>query len=58
MVIQLLELFYSTTLSEEQTAKINSIENDIQFKYSPAEINKFCFNNLTSVDDVISELFH
>jgi SpoVK/Ycf46/Vps4 family AAA+-type ATPase len=57
MVIQLLELFYSTTLNEEQMAKINNIENDIQFKYSPAEINKFCFNNLTSVDDVISELF-
>ena len=57
MVIQLLELFYSTSLSEEQVAKINNIENDIQFKYSPAEINKFCFNNLKSVDDVISELF-
>ena len=56
MIIQLLELFYSITLSEEQTAKINNIENDIQFKYSPAEINKFCFNNLTSVDDVISEI--
>jgi Cdc6-like AAA superfamily ATPase len=56
MIIQLLELFYSTTLSEEQTAKINNIENGIQFKYSPAEINKFCFNNLTSVDDVISEI--
>ena len=56
MVIQLLELFYSTTLNEEQTAKINNIENDIQFKYSPAEINKFCFNNLSSVNDVISEI--
>jgi hypothetical protein len=56
MVIQLLELFYCTTLSEEQTAKINNIENGIQFKYSPAEINKFCFNNLSSVDDVISEI--
>ena len=56
MIIQLLELFYSTKLSEEQTAKINNIENGIQFKYSPAEINKFCFNNLSSVDDVISEI--
>ena len=56
MVIQLLELFYSTTLIEEQMAKINNIENDIQFKYSPAEINKFCFNNLSSVNDVISEI--
>lgn len=56
MVVQLLELFYCTTLSEEQAAKINNTENDIQFKYSPAEINKFCFNNLTNVDDVINEI--
>ena len=56
MIVQLLELFYFTTLSEEQTAKINNTENDIQFKYSPAEINKFCFNNLTNVDDVINEI--
>jgi hypothetical protein len=56
MIIQLLELFYSTTLNEEQIAKINNTENDIQYKYSPAEINKFCFNNLTNLDDVISEI--
>ena len=56
MIIQLLELFYCMTLSEEQTTKINNIENGIQFKYSPAEINKFCFNNLSNVDDVISEI--
>jgi len=56
MVVQLLELFYCMTLSEEQAAKINNTENDIQFKYSPAEINKFCFNNLTNVDDVINEI--
>ena len=58
MIVQLLELFYCTTLSEEQAAKINNTENDIQFKYSPAEINKFCFNNLTNVDDVINEIMH
>ena len=56
MIVQLLELFYCTTLSEEQAAKINNTENNIQFKYSPAEINKFCFNNLTNVDDVINEI--
>jgi SpoVK/Ycf46/Vps4 family AAA+-type ATPase len=56
MIVQLLELFYCTTLSEEQAAKINNTENDIQFKYSPAEINKFCFNNLTNVDDVINQI--
>ena len=58
MIVQLLELFYCTTLSEEQAAKLNNTENDIQFKYSPAEINKFCFNNLTNVDDVINEIMH
>jgi hypothetical protein len=58
MIIQLLELFYSTTLSEEQIAKINNTENDIQYKYSPAEINKFCFNSLTNLDDVITEIMH
>lgn len=58
MIVQLLELFYCTTLSEEQAAKINNTENDIQFKYSPAEINKFCFNNLTNVDDVINEIIN
>ena len=56
MITQLLELFYSTTLNEEQNAKLNNIENDIQFKYSPAEINKFCFNNLKNVDDVIDAI--
>jgi SpoVK/Ycf46/Vps4 family AAA+-type ATPase len=58
MIVQLLELFYCTTLREEQAAKINNTENDIQFKYSPAEINKFCFNNLTNVDDVINEIIN
>jgi len=58
MIIQLLELFYSTTLSEEQIAKINNTENDIQYKYSPAEINKFCFNSLTNLDDVITEIMN
>jgi hypothetical protein len=58
MIVQLLELFYCTTLSEEQAAKINNTENDIQFKYSPAEINKFCFNNLTNVDEVINKIIH
>jgi len=56
MVIQLLELFYSTTLSVEQKEKINNMENNLHFKYSPAEINKFCFNNIENIDAVISEI--
>ena len=56
MIIQLLELFYSTTLSVEQKEKINNMENNLHYKYSPAEINKFCFNNINNLDDVISEI--
>jgi len=28
-------------------------DNDINYKYSPAEINKICFNNIESIDDAI-----
>jgi len=81
MVIQLIELFYGTSLSKEQvdilmnnvrvsdatnatnanvtdkTDKIdrgdNSEEDGINYKYSPAEINKICFNNIENIDDAI-----
>jgi len=56
MIIQLLELFYSTTLSVEQKEKISNMENNLHLKYSPAEINKFCFNNIENIDAVISEI--
>ena len=56
MIIQLLELFYSTTLSVEHKEKINNMENNLHLKYSPAEINKICFNNIESIDAVISEI--
>jgi hypothetical protein len=75
MVIQLLELFYGTSLSKDQVDilkngnidKNNAIARDasdasnansdgdhgINYKYSPAEINKICFNNIESIDDAI-----
>lgn len=53
MIIQLLELFYSTTLSVEQNEKISNMGNNLHLKYSPAEINKICFNNIESIDDAI-----
>jgi SpoVK/Ycf46/Vps4 family AAA+-type ATPase len=56
MIIQLLELFYSTILSVEQKEKINNMENNLHLKYSPAEINKFCFNNINNMDDLISDI--
>ena len=56
MIIQLLELFYSTVLSVEHKEKISNMENNLHLKYSPAEINKFCFNNIENMDAVISEI--
>jgi len=56
MIIQLLELFYSTKLTTEQEDKINDMENNLHFKYSPAEINKFCFNNISNMDALITEI--
>jgi SpoVK/Ycf46/Vps4 family AAA+-type ATPase len=69
MISQLLGLFYgTTTMSDEQLEKmkklenlenlekpekLNDIENNIDLKYSPAEINKICFNHLDSIDDAI-----
>lgn len=75
MVIQLLELFYGTSLSKDQVDilkngnidKNTAIAGDvgdaidansdgdhgINYKYSPAEINKICFNNIESIDDAI-----
>ena len=32
------------------------ISNHIQFKFSPAEINKICFNNLDSIDNAIDTI--
>jgi SpoVK/Ycf46/Vps4 family AAA+-type ATPase len=75
MVIQLIELFYGTSLSKEQVdiLKNGNIDKNtaiaadasdasnaksdgdhgINYKYSPAEINKICFNNIESIDDAI-----
>jgi hypothetical protein len=78
MVIQLIELFYGTSLSKEQVDILmnngrmrdvnnasvtdngdaidrgdNSEEDGINYKYSPAEINKICFNNIENIDDAI-----
>ena len=56
MIIQLLELFYSTKLNTEQEEKINDMENNLHLKYAPAEINKFCFNNISNMDALITEI--
>ena len=86
MVIQLLELFYGTSLSKDQEDILNNANidkntaiagntgdagntddandadnegrNGINYKYSPAEINKICFNNIESIDDAIHAIIN
>jgi SpoVK/Ycf46/Vps4 family AAA+-type ATPase len=56
MMIQLLELFYDTKLVDEQVEKMINAEGKIEYKYSPAEINKICFNNIKNIDGAIDEI--
>ena len=56
MMTQLLELFYDTKLKEELLEKISNAESKIEYKYSPAEINKICFNNVNSLEDAVNEI--
>ena len=53
MICNLLELFYDTKLSDEQRDKLyHSDNNNIEYKFSPAEVNKMCFNNVDITGDV------
>jgi SpoVK/Ycf46/Vps4 family AAA+-type ATPase len=86
MIVELLGLFYGTTMNNEQLDKLKNtstkhsvdvvdtaaknnvsigesdVDDDvgddvgISYKYSPAEINKICFNNLDSIDDAIDTI--
>lgn len=56
MTIQLLELFYDTKLSSELLEKITNAGSKIEYKYSPAEINKICFHNIDKVEDAVNEI--
>lgn len=56
MMIQLLELFYDTKLSSELLEKITNAGSKVEYKYSPAEINKICFNNIDKVEDSVNEI--
>jgi len=52
MICDLLELFYGTKLSEEQRNKLYHSDNSgIEYKFSPAEVNKMCFNNVDTTGD-------
>jgi hypothetical protein len=56
MIINLLELFFDTKLSDTQLEKLNNKENDIDYKLSPAEINKLCFSNTDDLEKVIHDI--
>lgn len=52
MICDLLELFYGTKLSDEQRDKLYHSDNSgIEYKFSPAEVNKMCFNNVDTTGD-------
>jgi hypothetical protein len=56
MMIQLLELFYDTKLSSELLEKITNAGSKVEYKYSPAEINKICFHNIENIEDAVNEI--
>ena len=52
MICDLLELFYGTKLSDKQRDKLYHSDNSgIEYKFSPAEVNKMCFNNVDTTGD-------
>ena len=56
MTIQLLELFYDTKLGSELLEKIANAGSRIEYKYSPAEINKICFHNIENIVGAVDEI--
>ena len=56
MMIQLLELFYDTKLGSELLEKIVNAGSRIEYKYSPAEINKICFHNIDNIGGAVDEI--
>ena len=56
MMIQLLELFYDTKLGNELLEKITNAGSKIEYKYSPAEINKICFHNIENIGGAVDEI--
>ena len=56
MMIQLLELFYDTKLGNDLLEKISNTGSRIEYKYSPAEINKICFHNIENISGAVDEI--
>lgn len=53
MINQLMDLFYDGKVNEERVRSKEKVERfkTVEFKFSPSELNKICFNNILSRED-------
>jgi hypothetical protein len=53
MIHQLMELFYDGVVDETRVRSKEELERfkSAEFKLSPSELNKICFNNILSRED-------
>lgn len=53
MINQLMDLFYDGIVNEEQVHLKEKVERFkmVEYKFSPSELNKICFNNILSRED-------
>jgi hypothetical protein len=53
MIHQLMDLFYDGTVDEKRVRSKEELERfqGVEFKLSPSELNKICFNNILSRED-------
>ena len=59
MIYQLMDLFYDGTVDEERVYSKEELERfkDAEFQLSPSELNKICFNNISSREDAEKQVF-
>jgi SpoVK/Ycf46/Vps4 family AAA+-type ATPase len=53
MIYELMDLFYNGTVNEERVRSKEELERfkSVEFKLSPTELNKICFNNISSREE-------
>ena len=59
MIYQLMDLFYDGTVDEKRVRSKEELERfqQAEFKLSPSELNKICFNNILSRNDAEKRIF-
>lgn len=59
MIYQLMDLFYNGTVDEGCVRSKGELERfqSVEFKLSPSELNKICFNNILSREDAEKRIF-